>query len=153
MFAHGDLDDQIAWLQKDLVIEPVLANPEVLRLTLPGKYPEDLATILNKLMDVYVKDNQVREQARLNGRVKLMEEIFKTAGDELLTLRRQLDAKEREHGLQDQKLIPEQIQRLEAQRQPFMVQRFALKTDLGKADFAVKNLRLQSQQPPESHDL
>jgi polysaccharide biosynthesis transport protein len=63
--AHAD---PIAWLEKGLVIDTTL-GPELLRITLGGDRPEDLATILNAVADSYLQEashqEQTKQQARL----------------------------------------------------------------------------------------
>src|SRR5262249_35436451 len=75
--AHGDTDDAIVWLQKDIVIEPVLNNPAVLRIALSGKTPEELAVVLNSLMDVYEKDNKEREELQIRKRISQLKDSLK----------------------------------------------------------------------------
>ena len=144
---HGDQNDAITWLQKDLLIEAVLGNPEVLRLTLSGRNPEDLASILNKLMDIYVEENRIKEQAGLAQRIKQQEENNKAAANDLFALRLELQRKERDFGLEDIKLIPERIQRLQAQLDPLFARQDPIQTDLGKTELLIKNLRFNLDNP------
>ena len=147
VLGNGDLDEQIAWLQRDLLVEPILGNAEVLRLYLSGRRPEDLANLLNRLMDVFVEDNRLKEQDRLKVRVKRAEDDHKAAGEELLAIRKQLVKKEFDNGVEDQKAIPEQIQRLEAERQPLASQKFQCEVDIAKGEFAVRNFRTSLEHP------
>jgi capsular exopolysaccharide synthesis family protein len=138
VITHGDQDGASNWLKKDLVVEPVLGNPEVLRLTLPGRNPADLAQILNKLMAIYVHDNRAKEQAVLTVRIKQYQEKHDAAESELADLRRQLRQLEIDNGLEDQKTIPGRIHRLETERFPFTMQQFQIEVDVTKNLLAIK---------------
>jgi capsular exopolysaccharide synthesis family protein len=149
VMAHGDQDDAINWLRKDLLVEPVLGNPEVLRLTLSGRHPEDLARILNKLMDIYVQDNRLKEQGVLSARIKQHQEKYDANENDLADLRRQLRQLEIDNGLEDQKTIPDRIQRLETERFPFTLQLFQLEVDLTKCVLAIKGYQNALSNPNE----
>src|SRR5262249_51121148 len=104
-------------------------------------------SILNKLMELYVEDNKLKEQTQLNVRIRQMEDNYKNASNDLLALRKELGKKEADYGLTNQKDIPERVAQLEGQMQPFTSQQFQLQLDQARADLTIKNLRFNLEHP------
>ena len=59
--SHGD---PVGWLAKDLTTDNLLLGGDMFRINLSGDYPEDVAVILNKLVQIYNKEFAAREESR-----------------------------------------------------------------------------------------
>jgi capsular exopolysaccharide synthesis family protein len=68
MQAQGDPE---MYLSKNLTTD-VLLGPELLRVSLSGDHPGDLATVLNTLVATYVKDYRDEEQRKVDERLALL---------------------------------------------------------------------------------
>ena len=59
---------EMEWLQKDLVVD-TLMGPEILRVTLTGDNPDDIAKILNALIPIYKEKFDSDELDELNHQI------------------------------------------------------------------------------------
>jgi capsular exopolysaccharide synthesis family protein len=116
--AHSD---PVAWLQKDLVADFTL-GPEILRITLNGDRPEDLAYLLNELVDVYRKTYVEEELDKLKKRQDNLEKSRDKIAERLRDARITVEEKRKTLKLDDART-------LEAFQVALREQKFSLEKD------------------------
>jgi hypothetical protein len=128
--AHAD---PAAWLETDLVSDDQL-GPGVLRVRLSGDRPEDVAQVLNQVSQVYLSELLHREEARVNDRLRQLQENYRHAAADLRDRRQKLQAHQRELGLTDPRVVEARSVMALQQLAAAQGQRIQLLLDLRKAE-------------------
>jgi capsular exopolysaccharide synthesis family protein len=95
--AHGDARQ---WLQDKLTTD-TLQSPEILRISLSGDRPDELATILDEVVKQYLNEYRAREDARNLDRSKSLLDNYKATAESLRGKRFALTNKLRDLGIED----------------------------------------------------
>ena len=123
---HGDLNDQIGWLKKDMVVGSERGNPEVVpHCPSRGNTRATWQTILNKVAKVYLEENKEREQKRLRDHADSLRNMVDKASERLKDRRSELRELEQHEGLENPKAIQDKIARLDGQLLPYQREREA----------------------------
>jgi succinoglycan biosynthesis transport protein ExoP len=81
--------DSAAWLEKNLVADTTL-GPEVMRLSLSGERPTDLAIILNEITRSYLEEVARKEKANRASQLEQLQESVRVGRDTLRRARSEL---------------------------------------------------------------
>lgn len=83
-------DDPLHWLEKELQAG-FISGTDILRLSLTGRDPEELPTLVNAIMDAYLDKFVALEKNRLSANLKQVEGFIATKETELKRLRKQME--------------------------------------------------------------
>jgi hypothetical protein len=139
--------DPLAWLQKELVTDYLL-GPEILRVTLSGDYPEDVAAVLNEVTRAYLREVASKDEARVAGRVKQLQESYRKSAEALREKRQKLLSRLEELGLDDPKTIEMRQGAIQQQVSAAQKERLAIRLNLKKAEVELAALQAQAKDPP-----
>lgn len=136
-----------AWLRTALVIDqPIGAGPETIRVTLQGEYPDDIATILNELADVYVKFQVAETRTLANSRAQQVSNDLADVKTQIAAKQKEISEMEGKLGLGDKINVENEISRLQTQIHDFSLekrrlqrQQRELQDDIDKLDQQLKN--------------
>ena len=92
--------DPKQWLQEKLLTD-TLQSPEILRISLSGDNPEELATILDVVIDKYIEESKKRDGVRLLERRKALLAKYEETAELLREKRFKLSNQLREDGVED----------------------------------------------------
>jgi capsular exopolysaccharide synthesis family protein len=93
-------EDPLNWLGKNLTADFQDA-PEVMRVSLSGDYPEDLAVILNEVVKAYLREYAAKEKAKAAARIKQLREGYQTCAEALREQRATFAQRLEAAGLED----------------------------------------------------
>ena len=97
------------WLQKNITTDTLL-SPELLHVSLSGERPDDLAAILNGVMEAYLKDFEAREQIRTKERIDQLKATHRDIVQNLRVKRQDLQRLMDRYGLEDPKTVDGRLQ-------------------------------------------
>jgi len=97
-------EDALEWLDKDLQAE-YSNDSDVLRLSLKGKYPQDIAAIVNAIVDVYLREIVTVEESKRRHRLEQLKEVYDQYEKSLSTKRQILRELAELAGSSDQKTL------------------------------------------------
>jgi capsular exopolysaccharide synthesis family protein len=95
-------DDAPTWLAKNLAADFQEA-PELMRVSLSGDYPEDLAVILNEVVRAYLREYAAKEKAKAAVAIKQLQEGYQTCAERLREQRANFAQRLEAAGLEDPK--------------------------------------------------
>jgi len=139
--------DPGGWLGKDLTTDNNQLGADMIRINLSGDYPEDLAVILNKLLEFYNKEFEAREEGRTRSRRKQLKDKYKSLSDELRLLRLSLQERERGAGVEDLATLSMKQSAVMSQLTGLETQRAQLRQQMIKARLDLQNAEAQSKSP------
>ena len=128
------------WLQKDLEVDTKLGT-ELLRVTLTGDNPDDLAMILNALVVLYKEKADADELAKINGQIELLQSGLKDTDKETKTGAPVLDGPGRDLRALEWKQQDWQQKITALQFQLGQLQAQIRKDEIDKADFERKRTK------------
>jgi hypothetical protein len=135
-------DELLTWLQTDLTPDFTL-GPELMRVTLLGEKPDQLALVLNEIADSFNRVVTDREAARALARINQLEKARKDANAELAQKRGQLDNLLTGPGQQDAEAVRSRRDLLMAQIAALNNARLTNAAALQRAELALGDKRRQ----------
>jgi capsular exopolysaccharide synthesis family protein len=149
-----DRADAVDWLEKSLQVDTTL-GPEILRLTLSGDRPEEIAAILNAVAHAYLQEAARLEQSKRQGQMAQLQENYHNYQD--LLRRKQSTLKELEEtlGADDPQTVVMRFQSALTQLATAEKDLLLLRLDLKKTqwELAGQQEREKSPQPPTVPEL
>ncbi|HEV3079687.1 MAG TPA: polysaccharide biosynthesis tyrosine autokinase [Gemmataceae bacterium] len=139
--------DPLAWLEKHLEVDTTL-GAEILRVSLSGDRPDEVAAVLNAIADAYVQQVSQREQSEHLARLQQLQENYRQYQDGLRAKRAALkELEDQLHGDDAQNLTlryPAEVQQLKN------TESLLLQTtlDLNKTVKELEGLQEQEKRPP-----
>ncbi len=82
-------DQQIDWLQQELKVD-FKTGPEFMRISMLGNQPEEMKTLLNAVVSVYLKEVVNKERIKKQGRLTRLKEIQSNYEEKLRSRREQV---------------------------------------------------------------
>jgi succinoglycan biosynthesis transport protein ExoP len=98
----GNFTAALSWLDKNLKVDYLL-GPETLRVTLSGDNPEEVALVLNAIVEAYLKEAADRENGTQLARIKLLSDKYTEFQGELQRKRKTLQRMSEAMGAEDPK--------------------------------------------------
>jgi capsular exopolysaccharide synthesis family protein len=93
-------EDPLSWLGKNLAAD-FKDGPDVMRVSLSGDYPEDLAVILNEVVKAYLQEYAAKEKAKAAARIKQLREGYQKCAEDLRQQRANFSQRLEAAGLED----------------------------------------------------
>jgi capsular exopolysaccharide synthesis family protein len=98
---HGD---PFAWLQKEMTAD-FPNGPEILRVSLNGDRPEDLAVLLNETARQAIRESTAKEEARIKARIAQLKGSYRATVEVVRGRRLELAEREKRANLPDPALV------------------------------------------------
>jgi capsular exopolysaccharide synthesis family protein len=142
--------DPVAWLDKALQVD-TLQGPEVMRVTLSGERPEEVAALLNAIADAYLKDVVQKEQVdrqeqkeQLNKSLHDYEAALRTKRDTLHELQDRL-------GVDDPDTVKARYAAAQTQENTVRTELLKKRLELTTAEEELKALKNSTEKPTQSY--
>jgi polysaccharide biosynthesis transport protein len=142
--------DPSAALARELTTDNIQLGADMIRINLSGDYPEDLAVIVNKILQVYNKEFEAREQARTRARREQLMDKYKNFSDDLRRFRMELQTREKAQNVEDsgslvlrQQAVMSQLTGLETTRAQLRQETIKSLTSLTNAEAHYKSGAVQ----------
>src|SRR5579864_3172058 len=84
------VDDPIRWMEENILVE-FSENSEIMKVSMTGDIPQDLADIINAVLNAYMKEIVLKEQLQKKSELDQLENIQRSL-DQMLTNKRQNQA-------------------------------------------------------------
>lgn len=145
---QGDLEERLAWLEKNLQGD-YTQGPEILRLTLKGGQPKELADILNAVTQVYLEQVHDQDNSRRTTRLKQLEDTHKKHETDLRLKQRELAELEKKFGVTDPQTLTFSYQAALQGLTAAETKLQEAQVNLKKAQIEIAGLKTQSKQMPK----